>query len=133
MPISLLSNKSHRERSNHKNHYFIATRLVLCLKVPQYDRFNYFFQMNRLDLSHNPVTIAGTNYLAECIDKISRLNIDSCEFEAVKFEIIAASLRLTNHSVSTIYATYLIMLFSVFVSRGNLRAPKSETASSILC
>ena len=128
MPISLLSNKSHRERNNHKNHYFIATRLVLCLKVPQYDRFNYFFQMNRLDLSHNPVTIAGTNYLAECIDKISSLNIDSCEFEAVKFEIIAASLRLTNHSVSTIYATLTYYAFFCICIHRKLTSPQKRNS-----
>ena len=55
--------------------------------------------MESLDLSHNPISIAGATDLAKCLHNVQSLNIDTCEFDDVRFEKVASYLRTTNHSV----------------------------------
>lgn len=56
--------------------------------------------MESLDLSHNPISINGVQSLAECLHNVVSLNIDTCKFDSVHFEIIARYLLKTNHRVS---------------------------------
>ena len=55
--------------------------------------------MESLDLSHNPISIAGATDLAKCLHNVQSLNIDRCEFDDVRFEKVASYLRTTNNSV----------------------------------
>ena len=56
--------------------------------------------MENFDLSDNRISIKATTYLAQCLHRVGSLNINKCEFDAVRFEIMAAYLEKTNHTVS---------------------------------